>query len=103
MNVMTQMLYNDAMAELRFRFEVNEVPEHVLARFLDLLKLPHKLIGAVELDCFTSGAPDLIASLDAADLLKELVLATRVCALDWEEIGVLIEHHSKPSTLIVEH
>jgi len=91
------MTYLGALHELRFRFENNEVPEHVVAVFFDLLKLPHKLIGAVELGLFTSRTPNLVASLEASDLLKKLVFATRVQTFDWEEIVVMIKHALLPS------
>lgn len=88
--------YCEALEELRLWFQVNEVPEWVMAGFLGLLDQHQDRLFVVKLDGLTNGAPDLGSHLHASKRLVELVLAARAGTLDWKQIAIFVEHAATP-------
>ena len=93
------MTYRDALEELIVKTKAHEPPEEVVRALACLFERPEKLFCFVPNPNPTvgSGALNVASSLQASNLLVELVLAVR--ALDWEVVIVASEQHGETPEL----
>ena len=86
--------FDDATEELLRHFELQEPPEIVRSRAVDVFENPTKLFCWVGDAGLAPGTTRVEPGLYASNLFVELLVASR--ALDWERVAIILEQAKSP-------